>query len=623
MIGVALLLAAAVGAPAATPPPVHVADLADLTLEQLANVVVTSVSRREERLSDAAASIYVIGGDEIRRSGATTLPEALRLAPNLDVARADANQYAVSARGFNNVLANKLLVLIDGRTVYSPLFSGVFWEAQDVVLEDIERIEVVSGPGATLWGANAVNGVINIISKNAGDTQRALLAGGHGTHEGYAVARYGGAAGDARYRIYAKYGDQDNTELANGTPIRDSSYRRQAGFRVDWSAGARSATVQGDAYSSSIDQAPAARTVSGANVLARFAQDLGAGSALRAQAYYDHTERTHPGTFANKLDTLDIDAQYELKPHAAQRVMLGGGYRFARDRSTNTASVAFLPPDRDLHWAHAFVQDEIDLGHDVSLTAGIKAEDNSYTGVEWLPNVRLAARLSPQSVAWGALSRAVRAPSRIDREFYSPGQPPFAIAGGPDFRSEIAKVAEIGWRSQPIASLSYSITLFYADYDRLRSLALSPAGAVFANDIEGTNYGVEAWGSLRINERWRIVAGGTAMHERLRVRTGGVDLGALASLGNDPRAWWSVRSYIDLTPQHDIDISLRHVGERPGGPVPAYTAVDARWGFRVTPALTVSLLLQNLFDPRHAEWGPPVARAELERAAFVKIDWRL
>ncbi len=412
-------------------------------------------------------------------------------------------------------------------------------------------------------------------------------------------------------------------EFANGTPIRDASHRTQGGFRADWYGAGRAVTLQGDGYAASIDQAPSARTISGANLLARYAQDLVGGSVLRVQAYYDHAERTHPQTFADKLDTFDIDAQYELRPLPTHRMMIGAGYRYARDRSTNSAAIAFLPAEENLHWAHVFVQDDVDLGHDVSLTAGIKAEENVYTGVEWLPNVRLAARLSPQSTVWGALSRAVRAPSRVDREFHQPGQPPFLVAGGPDFRSEIANVAELGWRSQPLASLSYSVTLFYADYDRLRSVAPTPSGAVFRNDIEGSNTGVESWASWRISDRWRIVAGATAMRERLHVRPGAIDLGGLPSLGNDPSAWWSVRSYFDIDPRNDVDISLRHTGARPGGPVPSYTAVDARWGWRATPTLTVALVLQNLFDPRHAEWGAPANRAEFERAAFVKIDWRL
>jgi iron complex outermembrane receptor protein len=396
----------------------------------------------------------------------------------------------------------------------------------------------------------------------------------------------------------------------------------QGGFRADWSDVAGHVTVQGDAYDASVDQSPSARTISGANLLARIVRDAGDGSTLRAQAYYDHTTRDHPATFHERLDIVDLEAQYESRPLPAHRLMIGGGYRFARDRVSNSAGVAFLPPDRDLRWSHAFVQDDIDLARDVALTVGVKAEHNVYTGTEWLPNVRVAARVSRESVVWAALSRAVRAPSRIDRDFFTPGSPPFALAGGPDFRSEVANVAELGWRSQPTGSLSYAITLFHADYDRLRSVRPGAGGAAFANDIEGRNSGVEGWASFRVNDRWRIVAGGTAMRERLRVRAGALDAGGLAALGNDPGGWWTVRSHFDVTARHEIDVAVRHVGPRPNAPVPAYTALDARFAWRVAPTLTLSLLVQNAFDPRHAEWGAPAARAEPERAAFVELVWR-
>jgi len=596
------------------------ADLADLSLEQLGNIVVSSVARRDESLASAAASIYVISSEDIRRSGATTIPEVLRLAPNLDVARADANQYAISARGYNNVLANKLLVLIDGRTVYTPLFSGVFWEAQDVLLADVERIEVISGPGATLWGANAVNGVINVITRPAGDTQGMLAYGGVGTRQSGAAARYGGKLGDdGAYRLYAKYLHQDHTELPNGTDVRDASDRTQVGFRTDFGQSAAGAwTVQGDAYWSDIDQSPSGRYISGANVLARWTRTFDDGAVARVQAYYDNTERNHHEQFRESLDTFDVEAQYGWKLFERHQLLVGAGYRYARDRVTNTPSQAFLPPDRNLEWSNVFVQDEITLAPAWTATLGAKVERNVYTGNEFLPTARLAWRATPTLFAWTAASRAVRAPSRIDRDFFLPGHPTFQLLGNDSFDSEVADVYELGVRGQPAPTLSYSVTLFTEQFDRLRSVALGSSGPTFANGLEGRQHGVEAWGSWRVMPTWRLASGITALRQHIDAKEGQVDFGGQAALGNDPPSWWSIRSYWDLTAQHELDMTVRRTNGRPLPEVPGYTAVDLRFGWRPSRAWEISLTAQNLFDHRHYEWSN---QAELDRSVFLKVAW--
>jgi len=297
-------------------------DFADLTLEQLGNIVVTSVSRREEALGAAAASVYVITSEDIRRSGATSLPEALRLAPNLNIARADANQYAISARGFNNTLANRLLVLIDGRIVYSPLFSGIFWEAQDVMLPDVERIEVISGPGATLWGANAVNGVINLITRPAAATQGALVSAGAGNRDRGGAVRYGGSIGSGHFRVYGRHFDRAHTERANRSSVLDSSGRSQAGFRADWGGNGREFTLQGDVYQGDIEQlAGGSRDLGGANVLARWSEQRSDGRILRAQAYYDRVERDQPGSIREVLDVVDIEVEQGLVPAEGHQLL--------------------------------------------------------------------------------------------------------------------------------------------------------------------------------------------------------------------------------------------------------------------------------------------------------------
>ena len=598
------------------------AGLADLSLEELANLQITSVSRRAERLSDAAASIFAITNDDIRRAGVTSLPEALRLAPNLQVARVDARQYAISARGFNSTTANKLLVLIDGRTVYTPLFSGVFWDAQDVVLEDVQRIEVISGPGATLWGANAVNGIINVISRPASETKGLLLFAGTGTREHGLGARYGTDLPGGAFRVYGKGFDRDNTVRANGTAVPDGWHNGQAGFRADWGTLANGFTLQGDAYRGTIDQlAPGDVRISGGNVLARWSRELAGGSHLQVQAYFDHTEREIPGSFAERLGTFDLEFQHAFRPVAGHHVTWGGGHRSARDRVTNSAGLAFIPASVTQRWSNLFIQDEITLGERLRFTAGIKAAKNPYTGWELLPSARLAWRVDANQMIWGALSRAVRAPARLDRELFIPGQPPFLLAGGPDFRSETANVLELGYRAQPSQRLSYSLTAFRADYDRLRSLEPIGGGVlVIDNKMKARTNGLEAWGNFQATANWRLSAGATFLDEHRSFRADSGDTN-LAGAGNDPKRQFVLRSSLDLPGQQEFDVIARHVSRLPNPAVPAYTAVDARYAWRVQKELELSVTAQNLFDKRHPEFGAVATRSEIERGVFVKVKW--
>jgi iron complex outermembrane recepter protein len=600
--------------------------LTDLSLEQLGNIEVTSVSRRAERLADAAAAIYVITGEDIRRSGVTTLPEALRLAPNLQVARTNANSYAISARGFNNTVGNKLLVLIDGRTVYTPLFSGVFWNAQEVMLEDVERIEVISGPGATLWGANAVNGIINVITRPARDTQRGLVAAGAGNLEYAGAVRYGGKLGESgHYRVYGRGFEQQNTETERGVAVRDGWSKGQAGFRADWGGSARNFTVQGDLYSADLEQAaPGKAKLEGANLIGRWHEQLAGGSNLRAQVYYDRTVRDQPGTFREEIDTLDAEFQHALALMGSHRVMWGGGYRHTRDHVQNTPALAFLPADKTMNWANVFVQDEITLREGLDFTVGAKIETNPYTGAEFLPSARLAWKPATDHLLWGSLSRAVRAPARLDRDFFLPGAPPFAFAGGPNFRSEISKVAEIGYRAQPVTSLSYSVTAFYHRHDHQRSLDLTPAGTIqFGNSIEGKTSGLEAWGAYRATDAWRLSAGLMVLKQDLERKPGSTDIGGVNALGTDPNHQWLLRSTLDLTNRVEFDVMVRHVGALSFSTVQSYTAVDARLGWRATRDLELSLTLQNLSDSKHPEFGTLPGRSEYERAMFLKLLWRI
>jgi iron complex outermembrane receptor protein len=600
------------------------ASLADLSLEELANLEITSVSRRAERLADAPASVYVITGDDIRRSGATSLPEALRLAPNLQVARVDARQYAVSARGFNSTIANKLLVLIDGRTVYTPLFSGVFWDAQDTLLEDVERIEVISGPGATLWGANAVNGVINVITRRATDTIGTLAIAGAGSLERGVAARYGiSLIGSSAIRVYGKFIDRDNTVRGSGATASDAWENGQGGFRADWGSAANALTLQGDAYRGTIDQAATADIrISGANLLARWSRALASENRVQLQGYFDNTERDIPGTFAERLNIVDLEFQHALQAAPAHAVVWGAGYRHARDHVTNTAVLAFLPAERTLRWTNVFVQDEIALRERVRLTLGAKLEHNSYTGLEFLPAARLAWKPKDSRLAWAAMSRAVRVPARLDRELFTPGQPPFTIAGGPDFRSEISNVFELGYRAQPSERASYSATVFHAVHDHLRSVEPGPTGArVIANEMEGTTTGLEAWGSVQAAPAWRLSAGALVLDQNLKLKPGSGDVTGVAAAGNDPEYQWMLRSSHDLAGSAEFDLMVRHVAALPAPAVPAYTALDLRYAWKPRRNLELSLAAQNVLDRRHPEFGAAATRSELDRGLFLRLRW--
>ncbi len=602
----------------------RVAELADLSFEQLREVVVTTVSRFEERLDKAAASVYVISAETIRRSGATTLAEALRLAPTLGVARADANQYAISARGFNNVLANKMLVLIDGRTVYTPLFSGVFWEAQDVVLTDVERIEVVTGPSTALWGSNAVNGLIHIITRSSAETVGFAGQVSVGNRDRGTALRYGRHVGDkASFRIYAKSYDRDGTRRADASAVNDGAKGVQLGFRADWAGPGESLSVQGDTYHGKIDQLPAARRIEGANLTARWERILANGGAASVQAYVDQTYRDHPASFRERLTTLDIAGQYSMRPLSNHLLVLGGGLRQGRDRVETGAQFGFVPGSVNLNWSRLFAQDVIDLSPRLALTLSGSIERNPYTGTEFLPGARLAWQVAEDHLLWSAMSRAVRAPSRIDRDFVQPAQPPYVLRGSPDFRSEVSDTIEFGYRAQISRPLSYSATLFYHRHRDLRSIMPSTQGAQLVNGIEGSTRGFELWSRWRPSERWRLDAGLVGQRVNLRVKPGQVDAGGLAALGNDPSHYASLRSSLDLTQAWSWDISLRRVGALSNPVVPAYTSVDSRVGWKMSPGVELSLVMQNIGDPGHPEWGAAASRAEFERSVLLLLRWRL
>lgn len=614
-------------------------DLTQLSFEDLANLRVTSVSKRSERLADAMASVFVITAEDIRRAGATTLPEALRLAPNLHVAAVSASGYAITARGMNgsnSSAPNKLLVMIDGRSVYTPLFSGVFWDAQDVLMEDIERIEVVSGPGGTLWGVNAVNGVVNVITRDSAGTSGGLLSAGVGNHESRLAWRKGGAlASGGHYRVHASARRHDNTETAAGTPMDDAGRMVQAGFRVDAPRWGGELTVMGQVYDGREGQPePGAVSVSGyalalddidfrgGHLLARWERDLGASGTVSLQYYFDRTERVVPPTFAEDLDIHDLQFEQQLPARGVHRLSWGFNYRHSVDRLENSAIIAFLPAQLQQKWVAMYLQDDVSLGERAELVAGLRVEHNDYTGVEVLPNLRLAWRPTDRQLVWAAASRAVRAPSRLDVDAYIPGTPPYLLDGGQRVRAEVADVLELGWRGQLGDDVSLSATAFHTRYDHLRTQEVDPSFTflVFDSKMEGRVHGLELWGTWQATPAWRLRGGLVVQDTRLRLKPDSNDAPAPLAAGHDPSHHWQLRSSWSFGGNRELDLGLRHVARLERWDIDPYTALDLRFGWWLRPDLELSVAGHNLLGS-HGEYRDRATRTEHEPRAYAQLRW--
>jgi iron complex outermembrane receptor protein len=628
-----------------------IGELKQLNVEDLMNVEVTSVARHPEKLLQAASAIQVITQDDIRRSGATSIPEALRLADNLQVAQKNSHDWAISARGFNTDLANKLLVMIDGRTVYTPLYSGVFWDVQDVLLEDIDRIEVISGPGGALWGANAVNGVINIITKSAQDTQGLYAdAGGGSQPRDFSGARYGGSlAADTQFRVYGKFTDRGDEVLANGNAESDAWHQSRAGFRIDSASTSRDhLTLQGDVYDSyENEQAGGASDSSGANILGRWSRTLTDESDFSLQSYLDQThvadpvgpltvsglQFSPPGNFYDDLTTYDVDFQHRFGLGVRNRIVWGLGYRYTHDAVINAPALGFFPAVLDQNLYSGFVQDEIALQKAVSFTLGTKLEHNDYTGFEFEPDARLSWNLDANQALWAAVSRAVRTPSRIDHDL-SEGTPPYLVLlkGGSDFTSEAVIAYELGYRAQLNSKFSTSVSSFYNQYNDVRSTSYTPGTILplyFANDLEGDTYGLEFSGHFQVLDDWSLHGGYTFLREHLRVKPGGYDLDDAQNETADPEHQFSVRSSLNLPRNIEWDAALRWVdtlhtnnGPTPGT-VPSYFELNTRLAWHASQRLELSLSGENLLHNDHPEYGfPDPSRVEIERSVYGKIAWR-
>ena len=611
-------------------------DLNDMSIEELARIEVTSVSKRAEPLSDAPAAIYVITHDDVVRSGATSLPEMLRLAPNLQVAQVTSSRYAVTARGFNSSLADKLLVLVDGRSIYTPFSSGVNWNLQEVPSENIERIEVVSGPGGTLWGANAVNGVVNIITRRSSDTQGVTMELAGGSSELRGMLQYGGKiSDDLSYRAYVSGFDHHRQNLTGtGQNGRDEWHKVQGGFRADWEAAADQITVQGDIFDGSEQQLRTLdQSIAGRNLLARWTHAIDGGSRLQIQAYYDHIKMAVPGRFANSLDTYDVQVQHDFS-FGGHQIVWGGGYRVTRDDFPTTLSatqaVQFVPESRTLTLWNFFVQDSIALTDKLRLVVGVKVEDEPYTGIEIMPSARLSWAVAENNLLWLAASRAVRVPSRLDRDVTQRAGSTVTLTGG-NMQAIRVTAYELGYRSQPTTNLSLSVSTFYNRYSNLRSAELTNGRlpVVFANGMEGETYGAEFWANYRAADWWHVNLGANWLHKDLRFKPGSSRLGGLQIAGNDPKYQLSLRSAMDLGQGVSLNVDIRRVGALPAPPSPAYVELGARIAWAASDKLEISLTGSNLLHAHHAEFGTTTNTLQvgpvglrIRRSVLLATQWK-
>lgn len=601
------------------------ATLKRLPLEQLVDVEITSVSRHPEPLLKAASAIDVVTAEDIRRYGATTLPDALRLATGLHVAQFDGHNWAISSRGFNTVTSNKMQVMMDGRSLYTPLYAGIFWDVQHTFMPDIEQIEVIRGPGATLWGANAVTGVINIRSKSAMDTQGWMTQLGGGEERGFAGARYGGKIGDSTYyRIYATTFNRDNlTQELNGADARDDYGITQSGFRIDSDLTADDLlTVQGDVYTGRFGQLVGDKIeASGGNVIARWTHEISKEESFSLQFYYDRTNRLIPDSFEGLRDTFDLDFQHGFRWTPRQSVLWGLNIRSSSDRIKNLGpNLAFDPEQETLNVFSGFLQDEIDLMPDLlTVTLGSKFEYNTFSGLEYQPSARFALTPTEKQTVWGAVSRAVRTPSRIDQDVTLPGR----LETDRDFGSEVLIAYELGYRAKLRRNLTADVALYYHDHDNLRSQ--EPVGAaafptLFANKYEGETYGAELDVKWQPARWWQVDLGYTYMQMHLRPGPGSRDISGGASEGNDPNHILVARSSFDLPWNLEFDATLRYVDRLPQIRTPGYTTMDLRLAWLAREGLELAIVGRDLLDQSHPEVRGAVAR-EVGRSVYFMVTW--
>jgi iron complex outermembrane receptor protein len=640
-------------------------DLGTATLEELLNIRVTSASRQDERAEDVPAAVYVISRDEIRRSGMTSLPDLLRLAPGVQVAQINSNKWAVSVRGFNSLYANKLLVMVDGRSIYNPAFSSVLWDTEDLMIEDIDRIEVVRGPGGAMWGANAVNGVINIITRSATATQGGLVQVGTGTVDvASGSARYGGTVGGMSYRVFAQASNHGDTIAAAGAPASSDKWTSvTSGFRADWSQGRDALMVQGG--STHGRQRPlwltldpvmlatgqlgldAISTTSGTNAVVRWTRTSATGASLQVQGYYDQSERNESiGVYRRR--TADVDAQYNVKFASRHSIVAGGGYRYIVEEVDGRSGYQFTPGDARPVITNLFAQDSIALaGNRVELIAGAKYEHNTFAGSGFQPTLRAMWKPTSHQRLWMATSRAIRVPSLVDRGLHVE-YPPIVQAGGvllfggltenPEFGSEHLVNTEVGYRVSLGARATIDAVGFVGRYDDLSThepldpvFVRMPAGPPQIrvlvrneNRMSADTSGVEISGRLQLAQRWQV--DGTFSSFRLTPHSNGSqDPEVLTYDGRAPRYQWRAHSAFPITSRAQGDVHVFRVGALEALGTAAYTRLDARAEWPLTARLSAIVSGQNLLTDRHAEFPGHVSNMQsmlVPRSGSAKLAWR-
>jgi iron complex outermembrane receptor protein len=632
--------------------------LSDLTLEQLGAVEITSSDKEPSEVWNTPSAIYVLTQDDIRRSGATSVPELLRLVPGVEVARIDSDHWSIGIRGFGSQFSKSVLLLIDGRSVYTPLFAGVYWQVQNVMWEDIERIEVIRGPGGTIWGANAVNGVINIITRNSADTQGSLVSSGGGNvDQGTGSFRYGGKVGGLNYRVYGMAFGRAPEFHSDGATF-DDWQTGQGGFRTDWTTSHDSFTLQGDMYKGydgervevssylppSVAIIDGEHNVSGENVLGRWKRNLGDRSDLQVQAYWDRTSRLSP-QLDEKRNTFDIDVLYHRTLNKRHDILLGAGARWSPDEIGQKFATLDFEPHKETDIIYSgFVQDQISLlPGALSVVVGSKFEHNNYSGFEYQPNMRLLWTPTRHQSFWAAMTRAVRTPSRLDTDlhltdFLQANPPAFLrVVGNPNFEAEKLLGTEVGFRTLLGSHLYVDVAAFYNDYNDLFGYGpgaifpeFSPAPAHLvlqvpvANALKGLTKGVEISPDWKLTNWWELKGSYSFLHLFVHDRAGYTDhLNTASDNGSSPHHEAEFQSRFDLPWKAEFDTTFRFESALPAQAVPAYETADARFSWSLLSSLDISFVGQNLFSPHHPEFGgddgPLVG---IRRSYYAKVTWR-
>lgn len=643
-------------------------ELSQLSLEQFTelDVVVTSVSKKQQKLSDTAAAVFVISNDDIRRTGVTSIPEALRMVPGMQVARIDANKWAISSRGFNGRFANKLLVLIDGRTVYNPMFSGVYWNRQDVLMEDVERIEVIRGPGAALWGSNAVNGVINVITKKARDTQGWQMTAGVGTEEqAFGSLRYGNKLGEnADARAYIKYFDRDNGVDNSDNKGVDDWDSVQGGFRLDWlPLSSDSFTLQGDWQDTVVGTdrtttsltAPFSTTqanevdINAWNILGRWKHRFSDESDMELQIYYDSHEREQKelvsdGNLNQLYETFDVDFQHRFGLGMQHDILWGIGYRNISDEFQGDFTVSLTPESKTTHLFSAFIQDDISFyDGNLHLIVGSKFEHNDFTGIEIQPNIRMNLNISDKYSIWSSISRAVRIPGRSTdirlNQRVTAGTPPrlISIFGNPRIHSEKVTAFEMGFRGEPYQNLKYDLAAFYNFYNDLRafeqgtaSVQTTPVAHVLIpltsqTFVTAETYGIELALDWRPEDWLRLNLAYSFLEMQLHKESFSTATSGESAEGESPEQQISLRSSFDISNNLTFDTWLRYIDELPTQNVNAYVTFDARLAWQIKNNVELSITGQNLLNDSQLQFKPEIldiTSTQAERSVYLKMQWQ-